>query len=238
MSRNFVAFDLEIAKQVPGPEFNWKPHRPLGISCAATVRTGDDAPRLWFDQATDGKPAPAMRRESVQALVAYLAESLAGGYLPVTWNGLAFDYDILAEESGHLAACREQALAHVDMMFHVLCDRGFPVSLDNAAKGMGLAGKSPGMTGIDAPVLWARGEYDKVLDYVGQDVRTTLALAEAGDRTRTFRWLTRRGTTSDMRLPRGWLTVGEALKLPLPDTSWMETPPRREDYVRWTTPPG
>jgi hypothetical protein len=90
------------------------------------------------------------------------------------------------------------------------------------------------MTGIDAPVLWARGEHSKVLDYVGQDARTTLAVAEAGDRTRKFRWLTRRGTTSDMRLPSGWLTVAEALKLPLPDTSWMDDPPRREEYAQWT----
>ena len=49
--------------------------------------------------------------------------------------------------------------------------------------------------------------------------------------------LTRRGTTSDMRLPKGWLAVGEAFKLPLPDTSWMEAPPRREDWLCWTSSP-
>jgi hypothetical protein len=146
MPRNYIAFDLEIARQVPGPDFNWKPHRPLGISCAATLRTGDAAPRLWFDQSADATPAPAMRRESVQTLVDYLGESLASGFVPVTWNGLAFDYDILAEESGNLAACREQALAHVDMMFHILCCAtvDFPCRSTMPRRGWASPGSRPG----------------------------------------------------------------------------------------------
>ena len=37
MKRKYVAFDIETAKDVPGEDFNWKPHRPLGICCAAAL---------------------------------------------------------------------------------------------------------------------------------------------------------------------------------------------------------
>ena len=39
-----LAFDLEIAKPLPEGCTDWKAHSPLGISCAATLRSdGDDA---------------------------------------------------------------------------------------------------------------------------------------------------------------------------------------------------
>jgi hypothetical protein len=68
-------------------------------------------------------------------------------------NGVGFDFDVLAEEAQMLAECCVFALAHVDMMFHVLCRLGYGVGLDAAARGTGLAGKSEGMKGADAPVL-------------------------------------------------------------------------------------
>ena len=40
---------------------------------------------------------------------------------------------MLAEESGSGDPCRELALGHVDMMFHIFCEKGFPVSLEKAA---------------------------------------------------------------------------------------------------------
>ena len=43
------------------------------------------------------------------------------------------------------------------MMFHFFCVQGYALGLDRAAKGMGLAGKLPGMTGALAPRYWAEG---------------------------------------------------------------------------------
>ena len=57
---------------------------------------------------------------------------------------LGFDFDILAEESGMLDDCRRLARDHVDMMFHVVCQLGFGVSLDSAARGMAFIGKARG----------------------------------------------------------------------------------------------
>jgi hypothetical protein len=36
-----------------------------------------------------------------------------------------------------------------------------------------------------------------------------------------------------MPLPRGWLTVREAMRLPLPDTSWMPRPISRRRFTGW-----
>jgi hypothetical protein len=107
------------------------------------------------------------------------------------------------------------------------------LSLDAAAKGMRLGGKIEGMTGLLAPELWARGEYDQVLQYVEQDARCTLELAEACEQNHRLRWISSRGKPRDMPLPKGWLSIDEALKLPLPDTSWMTNPMKRERFTKW-----
>jgi hypothetical protein len=121
------------------------------------------------------------------------------------------------------------------MMFHVFCDRGFPVALDKAAQALGIPGKPPGMSGVLAPRLWAQGRFQDVMDYVSQDVRIALQIAVKCESQRRFDWLTRRGTVSSMALPRGWLTVQEALRLPEPDTSWMSSPIPRREFTRWLT---
>jgi hypothetical protein len=110
---------------------------------------------------------------------------------------------------------------------------GYPIGLDKAAQGMGLPGKLPGMSGILAPQLWAQGRFQEVLEYVAQDVRTTLQIALACEERRKLEWITRKGTKSSMPLRNGWLTVREALKLPEPDTSWMSVPISRREATAW-----
>ena len=133
------------------------------------------------------------------------------------------------------AICRELALDHVDMMFHVLCARGHPVALDKAAQGHGIAGKPAGMSGFRAPQMWADGCFQEVLDYVANDVRITLEVAAKSEEKQIFRWLTSKGSVSTLPLSGGWLTVNAALKLPEPDTSWMSSPIPRSRFTAWTT---
>ena len=234
MERRLLSFDIETAKSVPGEDFNWRPHRPLGIACAATLTTDSGEVRLWNGKTKDGKPSKQMTLADAQSLVQYLAKMASDGFTILTWNGLGFDFDVLAEESVALAGCRQCALNHVDMMFHVVCSLGFPVSLDSAAR-MGLPGKPPGMSGIKAPELWAAGRHQEVLDYVTQDVRTVIEIARAVEKRRRFEWITRKGTRKTMPLPGGWLTVEKALQLPEPDTSWMTQPLKRQQFMAWTT---
>jgi hypothetical protein len=168
-------------------------------------------------------------RNVVRGLVNLVAE----GYTLLTWNGLGFDFDVLAEESGSYHECRELALNHVDMMFHVFCDRGFPVKLEKAAQGLGIPGKPPGMSGPLAPQLWAQGHYQDVVDYVIQDVRIALQIALKCERQRRFQWITQKGDSKSMDLPQGWLTARDALRLPEPDTSWMDSPIPRHRLTQW-----
>lgn len=233
MTRRYFALDIETAKDVPGESFDWKPHRPLGITCIASQSTDCAEPRVWLSRNSDGTPARQMSRADVSAFVEHLCEASKKGYVPLSWNGLAFDLDVLAEESGLVKECKQQALQHVDMMFHVVCEKGFPVALKNAASGLKLPGKLVGVEGIDAPSLWAQGKYDLVSEYVAQDVRSTLAVAIESEKRKSFAWKTRKGTISTMPLLQGWLTVENAMKLPLPDTSWMPVPLSRDSFSKW-----
>lgn len=233
MGNKYLAFDIEIAKELPETVSDWTAYRPLGITCAATLASDTDMLSLWYGRTRDDAPADRLAPREVQDLVEHLAQMADEGYSILTWNGLGFDFDILAEESNCLDWCQRLASDHIDMMFHVMCRQGYPVSLDNAAKGMGLPGKPPGMSGSLAPKMWAEGKHQQVLDYVAQDVRSTLRLAQITMKRRCLSWIARSGKKRHMPLRTGWLTVREAQTLPVPDTSWMTSPLPRTRFTDW-----
>jgi len=226
--RKYLVLDIET---VSTAEEDWRTQRPLGITCAATLRP-DEEPIIWHGGSRQD-PADRMSQEEAADLVRYLEDQVARGATLLTWNGVGFDLDILAEESGLLSECRNIAENHVDMMFHVLCRLGYGVSLDAAARGMAVAGKPEGMTGAKAPVLWAEGKRESVLNYVAQDVRTTLELALKCESAGALHWISQRGKLRTMKLLHGWLTVREALELPVPYTGWMYEPWTREEFTGW-----
>jgi hypothetical protein len=231
--RKYLAFDIETAKELSGDFSLWRNHRPLGIACAATG-THNGEPRTWYSTNADGTPAKQMTPARAKELVAYLRDMIAQGYTILTWNGAGFDFDVLSEESGALDDCRACAHDHVDMMFHLVCMMGFGVKLAKAAEGLGLPGKADGMSGAEAPRLWAAGEYEKVLAYVAQDVRLSLQIAAECERLQEFAWITAKGSRNAKPLIDGWKTVREALMMPLPDTSWMTTRGMsRVDCLAW-----
>jgi hypothetical protein len=248
-----VTFDLEITKEIPEGEDDWKTHRPLGISCAATLTSSGET-RLWHGSLPGGAifdsvMLPArMTSEECQDLAFYLCAMYGKGFRVVTFNGLGFDLDVLQEECGGgewLDSCRILALDHIDMAFQMLCQRGFMVGLAAMADGLGLAGKTEGMSGALAPKMWAesRKAQNEVLEYVAQDARTTAETYEALLAQKKLWWMTKRGTRTrspwepiilkdgdDARL----LTVAEALMLPEPDVSWMDDPWPRSKFMGWT----
>lgn len=224
---NYCAFDLEIYKSIPEGETDWKRHRPLGISCAATLLSGQEEPMLWWG--TDYGP---MTVAECQALVAYLQRKQASGTTIISWNGLGFDFENLSIESGLHAECADLALNHIDLMFQFFAIKGFPLGLDACAKGCGLPGKTEGMDGAKAPELWQAGEYAKVLEYVGQDVKTTIDIAETVERQKGFDWTAKSGRRNSVRINK-WLTVAECLALPEPDNSWMSEPMQRSTFAGW-----
>jgi len=228
----YVAFDIETAKVLPESVDDLMDHRPLGVACVAAAVSGREEPVTWHGMDGD-KPAPQMSRDEVRSLLDDLTAWVDEGYTLVSWNGLSFDFNILAEESGLPEQCARLALDHLDMMFHVVCRLGYPVALGKAAEGLGIPGKSGGLSGHDAPVLWARGQYRDVLEYNIQDARLALTIAREAESRGELVWVTRRGSKGRMPLEQGWCSVRRALELPLPDTSWMSDPPTREDFLAW-----
>ncbi len=231
--RRFLAFDIETAKLLPENVDDLLAHRPLGIACAAAIANDLPQPLVWHGRDESGRPSGRMTNQEAAQLVADLTGLSSRGYTLLTWNGLGFDLDILAEESGERKACAALAAGHVDMLFHVVCSLGHRISLQKAAEGMRLSGKKAGVSGAAAPAMWAAGKHEEVLEYCTQDVRLTLQLAEACERAHQLAWVTQRGSLKQMPLRSDWLTVREAGALPLPDTSWMSDPPSRDRYLRW-----
>lgn len=236
MTNRYLAFDIEIAKVMTAGETDWKAQRPLGISCAATLTSDEDDPMLWYStNESTGLPVASMTVEDVQDLICYLRYMAnTQEYKILTWNGLSFDWDIMSEESGGMSdTCVDLALNHIDMMFHVFALRGHYLGLNKASKGMGLTGKLQGVNGADAPILWSQGQHQQVLQYVAQDVRVTLQVAQAVDQCKEIRWTSDKGRPNVVEIAK-WLTVSESLKLPEPDTSWMDNPPTRAQLMAWT----
>lgn len=232
MPKKYAAFDIETAKVLPGSVGDLKSHRPLGISCAALWGTDQGEPELFYSQTFEGSPAPRMSQQDASALVDYLEQKVEEGYTIVTHNGIGFDFDILAEESDRFSACRRIALEHVDMMYHFFCGKGFPIALDKAAEALNLDKKSD-IDGSRAPKLWKEGRYERVLEYVGQDCRLTLQVAEKSEESGYISWITRKGAMRRFELPSGWLSVEKASELPKPDTSWMDNPWKRSKFTGW-----
>ena len=173
-----------------------------------------------------------MSQGEAEKLVDYLVGQVRDGYTILTWNGVGFDFDVLAEESEMLDECRRLALDHVDMMFHVLCQVGFGVSLRSAARAVGIAGKDEGIDGTNAPRLWAEGKRKEVLQYVAQDAQMTLQVATICEQQDCLCWI-RAGKRQKMPLRRGWLLVSEAQRLPKPMNAWMHRSWARGKWTSW-----
>ena len=230
--RKYLGFDIETAKILPEDFGDLHDQRPLGISCVAIWCADKSAAEVFHSVNEAGVPEPTMTADDLCKFVDYLKSKTMEGYTIVTHNGLGFDFDILAEESGRLEDCRSLAINHIDMMFHFFCGKGFAIGLNAAAKSIG-SSKPADIDGSLAPKLWKAGNYQQVIDYVAQDCRLTLDVAIHSEKANRISWITRAGKTSYFDIPNGWLTVTEALKLPLPDNSWMDDPWDRSKFTGW-----
>jgi hypothetical protein len=79
MARRYLAFDIETAIEVPGEDFNWRPHLPLGIACAATLTSDTSEIRLWHGKKVDGLPARRMSPADALALSPLFSQIYASG---------------------------------------------------------------------------------------------------------------------------------------------------------------
>jgi hypothetical protein len=230
-SPNRISFDLEIANVIelaPGEDLDQ--HGPFDLTCIAAY---DDRGGLrhWYSRDASDRPAPKMDRAAAGEALRWLREQQLAGVRVCAWNGLSFDARWLGEAAGEPALAAELALDLYDPMFQFFVQRGFPVGLAAVAEGMGVT-ETKLMSGADAPVEWAKGNHELVLEYVAGDCRITEAVIAEIERQGRVRWRTRRGTVSSEPMPE-LRPVRELLHAPEPDTSWMDAPMPREKFLRW-----
>lgn len=248
---NLLSFDLEIANSIPEGCDDWKEVRPLGISCAATaslypslIKGSVINTNYWFAENSVHKPVSrGMDKTEAQRIAMDLSKSVALGYKIVTWNGLSFDFDVLAEESGLYRVCSELALNHIDLMFIVVTLRGHFLGLDKAAKGHKIPGKLKSvklndgtiikdMAGASAPGMWHRGEFDAVLAYLKDDVRITLELARSIEREKYVKWKSDKGYKQKIKIPKLY-TVKECLEIKRKIPHWVIKPVELKSMMSW-----
>lgn len=259
-----AAFDLEIAKVLPEDETDWQAHRPLGVSCAAYYATDGNYtvyPRPYIDEdtgelddlvLTDDESGAKLHNPAVRDFVERLQGYADQGYTIVTVNGVGFDFQILAEESGMWSECANLALSHhCDFMLMSVCKLGWRTGLDAFAIGADVESKLKSVTlkdgsvlhemnGARAPELWAAGEYEAVLAYLRRDVIATLEVARVALAHGALGWFSSTGRFWEIDLPRMELsskyrlpTVAEMLRWRRPNTSWMTDPPDPMEIAHW-----
>ena len=228
----FASFDLEIANDLP-EDGSWS--KELGITCAA-IAYSEKEMDYYF-----GKPQ--LVEEQAITLVSGLQNAEYLGYKIVTWNGVKFDFRVLADVSGMYEECAQLAMNHLDMMLWVTFQKGYYLGLQAALKGAGLEGKLKEVTlnsgevitdmdGAKAPEMWRNGEYDAVLAYLELDVVQPLKLVHYLEDHKILEWTSKKGNLQKVGVPKLW-NVKECFQLPEPYTGWMSDPPKREDFVAW-----
>lgn len=230
-----VAFDIETASPADDEHQNYH----LGVTCAALA--GINERGAFFSDAVHSKwmnmdgRYTEMCPDECWGFAQRLAKAMSLGYTVVSWNGLGFDWRVLAEMAGprHYAGIAKLALVHTDPAFYMLCKLGYMAGLNAVAHGMGIDGKMEGMDGLQAIAEWRHGDQQGVLDYVTQDARATLdvylAILNAGE----IRWITKKGKEKALALPGKYVpTAEQCLEYPVPRLGWMKPWPR-EDFCGW-----
>ena len=228
-----LSFDIELYDDLPdGDNIDFSKIRP---SVAAYCL--DDLVVKYFDNA----PGP-MGKETAQKLVLEMMDNYKKGIIPLTHNGLSFDFKVLAYASDMFEECAFLALNHYDSMFVVTCVKGYFLGLDTLLTGMGVESKLhtvtlndgtivSGFSGKQAPKFWRDGEINTVRYYLGGDVIQPMKMAWEIENQNKFFWFSKTGKPQSIYT--NLIPVKECFKLPLPDVSWMNNPPRRLDFITW-----
>ena len=233
----YASFDLEIALEIPQGDFDLKKAGPLGITCIGVALSDTKKEIYWHEPGQ-------LSKEECKEVVREFWDLAEQGYTFLTWNGLGFDFRVLAEESGMRYKCAKLALEHhVDMMLYVTFVKGWYLSLQSALEGAGCKGKLKevilksgdvlkGMEGSQAPALWKAGEYDAVLRCLQSDILQPLDLVQYIEQHKEIVWTSKAGKPQCVLVPE-MLLAYECYLLPEPDTSWMDSPPTREGFIEW-----
>lgn len=233
-----ASWDLEIATNTSlklafaegkDKRINIWDYYPFGISVGA-LKLSDDPNAEVVLSSHGGCPRQEMTVEDVTAFVTKLFKLQQDGYKVFTWNGAGFDWRLLAKITGEHRLCVDLCKQSYDPMFQVLCTLGYPIGLNSVSKTFGLQAKE--MSGADAPAQWEAGNFDAVIEYVIGDVKRLEGIIIEIIKQGGVKWTTRKGALKFQPMKK-FLTVAECLRLPEPDTSWMDNPLTREEVTSW-----
>jgi hypothetical protein len=181
-----IAFDIEIANvfELARCE-DLDQYGPFDLSCAAAYAE-DGELRHWCMRDASRPTGACFDAATAREMLEWLRAQQLEGARVCAWNGLSFDLRWLGVAANAPVLAAEVALDLIDPMFQFFVQRGFPVGLAAVAEGLGIA-ETKLMSGADAPVQWADGNHQLVLDYVAGDCRITEAVVGRIDEGRTVR---------------------------------------------------
>ena len=88
------------------------------------------------------------------------------------------------------------------------------------------------MDGADAPLQWAEGNHEAVMEYcLGDCQLTNQIIAEIMTKKRV-NWITASGKNSSEPMP-ALKPVGQVIDEPMADQSWMSTPLLKSKFHEW-----
>ena len=131
-----IGFDLEIAENLPEDgNIDWSV--PLGVTCAGLAT---NAIQSWVAPDMEGL-GYAPKIADMTGLVERLERYGLQGFRIVTWNGMGFDFRVMAQETGEDVGLYDRicdlAWEHIDIAFQMRVEKGYMIGLDAAAKGLG-----------------------------------------------------------------------------------------------------
>jgi hypothetical protein len=251
-------FDIETSQLIPHGNV-WRPG-DLGVACASMA--AEDGTILLFP-ARGTEYEPRLAPDAVHEMIASQRELQLRGDRIVSFNGLGFDYRVLYENApqspGVLDLFRAVTLNHYDIMFQFFCEKGWAVGLGAILNGIEIKSSKGGIIGgYDAPAMWtgdgdskhviellerthttpgSQEARDLVLDYVENDSRATLEVAQFAQERGHLAYVSKAARRWSWPLMgKRLLTVSEALALPEPakeDLAWLKDPWSRDKFDGW-----
>ncbi len=224
-----LSFDIEISDVFELRKYeDMDKYAPFHISVAATaIHNGEE--RVWYSEKGD-RPALNLTQQRAHELLEYLEEMQQKGFMVCAWNGLSFDLKWIGHQANDMTLAARIALKSYDPMFQFFNQAGFPVSLANVAA-MSITQQKL-MDGADAPKEWRAGNHQKVMDYCLGDCQMTNLIVLAIQKAKETRWVTGRGSIGSKPMPH-FKQVGEVIRDPEPDQSWMDTPMPKLKFYEW-----
>lgn len=225
--------DIELCDNIPD---GWDRNNPstLDIACICVLTIDSDYNENIVVHHNDGK---AMTNTQVQVVCDQVKNICYHGGKFITWNGLGFDMQLLDKIDNNL---KELILSnhHIDLMFHFTRKKGYMIGLNKVSKGFSIGEKT--MTGLDAVKLWAKGEFQKVLDYNINDVKLLRDIYYKVLETSKIKWLSGNGNICYLNVDIEQLPVGNSLNIPKPsekELSWMSQEHKQICEWAWRVKP-